>query len=75
MTPCDITNWRPGRWRPVRAIKTTVDNPHGPIADDEIRACRGGGVPIGAKIVVYEDKPRRWGESWYDFEWEVETRN
>lgn len=54
---------RPGRWRPVRSIRTTNDQ------DD----CRGGGVPIGVKVIFYADAPRGL-EGWYDFEWNVEMR-
>jgi len=54
-----------GRWRPVARTRVTNDNTD----------CRGGGVPMGARIVIYADKPRPFGyEGKYDFDWNVEER-
>lgn len=55
-----------GRWRPVERTRITNDD----------QDSRGGGVPIGARIVIYADKPREYNfEGTYDFEWNVEERH
>lgn len=54
-----------GRWRPVARTRITNDD----------QDCRGGGVPIGARIVIYADEPREHTfEGRYDYDWNVEER-
>jgi hypothetical protein len=61
--PCDPTRWKWGRWRPVRRTRITNHK------DD----CAGGGVPMGVGVVIYADKPSRFGEFEYDFMHNVEV--
>lgn len=78
LKPCNYSNWRYGKWRPVKRIRTTVDKAdYEPInKEKEIRAIRGGGVPIGEKIVEYSDVGEKyWNEHWYDYEWNVELKD
>lgn len=55
-------DWKPGRWRPVE--RTRVTNP-----DTD---CVGGGVIMGATVVIYADDSERWYENFYDFDWNLE---
>ena len=66
LKPCNANGWKLGRWRKVEKTRTTNDK------DDS----RGGGVPIGARIVIYADDPREYfgGEGKYDFDWNIEER-
>ena len=76
--PCDATNWKYSCWRPVKEILTTVEDlgQLSPNQPGTIRAISGGGVPIGARIVVYLGKPAggTYCGSWYDFAENVEVR-
>jgi hypothetical protein len=62
--PCDVNKWKWGRWRPVQRTRITNQK------DD----CAGGGVPMGCGVVIYSDKPERFGEFDYDFTHNVEVK-
>lgn len=66
LKPCCVNDWKHGRWRRVERTRVTNDR------DD----CRGGGVPIGARLVIYADAGLQLlGEDKFDFDWNVEERN
>ena len=65
LKPCCMSNWKFGRWRPVARTRVTNDK----------NDCRGGGVPIGVRLVIYADEPRHCcGEDEFDFAFNVEER-
>jgi hypothetical protein len=64
LKPCQLTNWRPGRWREVSHVRVT----------NRDTDCHGGGVPMNCRVIIYADKPCRWYESTHDFAFNCEKR-